>query len=446
MRLLISLTAFLLVQATIGQNIETTFGVKAGGYFSSEDVLPAWFFTNNHQALGVLSNFSGEINGVARYKIGDATLEAGTAWFYRDDVEDEFQRKDLYLQFKNNWLEVTAGAKAWPEAVHGLSMTNKNFLWSLNSRPLGGLLAQASNPLKISETFAMDWGIAHYALNDDRYVENTNVHYKRLGVFINFNENHKLHLRLQHFAQWGGTSPDFGDLPNDFSAYIDVFFARENAETGEENELENAVGNHLGSYFIQYDFLTSIGAFAIYHEHPFEDGSGTRLVNVPDGVYGLQWSPKEKKIVEMIVYEYLDTSDQSGRDGGRGFDGYFGNSVYRSGWSYEKNILGFPFFIYDRELVLDGVNSPIASNSTKAHNLGIAGTAYGVHWRFKTTYVRNSGTLRQPFDVPLKNWLNYASFTYPTKDYGNFTLMLGADFNNIADDVFGAGIQYSYLF
>ena len=359
-------------------------------------------------------------------------------------MEDEFQRKEIYLQFKNSWLEVTTGSKAWPEVANGLSATNKNFLWSLNIRPLSGILIQASNPLKLSETFALDWGIAHYELNDERFVSNPKVHYKRLGVFITFNENHKLHARLQHFAQWDGVSPVFGELPDGFDGYFNVFLARERTETGADNEIENAVGNHLGSYYLEYNFNTAIGAFGIYHEHPFEDGSGTRLVNVPDGVYGIQFSPENQRIISGVLYEYIDTSDQSGIDPGRGFDGYFGNSVYRSGWSYEKNVIGFPFIIYDRELVLNDINSPISSNRTKVHNFGIMGSLYGIHWKVKSTIVKNSGTLRKPYDIPVKNWLNFASFTYPTEQYGEFTLLFGADSGNLSDTVIAGGVGYSY--
>ena len=96
----------------------------------------------------------------------------------------------LTFQFENSWLLATVGSKKQKEMLDGLSATNQNFLCSGNARPLPGILLEANNPLKISNTFGLDWGIGHYELNDNRFVNGTHVHYKRLALITTFNENH----------------------------------------------------------------------------------------------------------------------------------------------------------------------------------------------------------------------------------------------------------------
>ncbi|MBL4664182.1 MAG: hypothetical protein JKY22_11665, partial [Flavobacteriaceae bacterium] len=278
------------------QSIEWDGKISVSGLFSSEDVNPFWMYANSDGQFGSASKFSGlgEVSG--SYTLSDnASFEAGVALFYRDEVVDEFQRRDLYLQFKNRWLKATLGAKRGETRVQGLSATNKNLLLSGNARPFGGLIIEANNPLKLSEIFNIDWGIAHYQLNDNRFVNDVRIHYKRLGLITQFNENNQLTVQIQHYAQWGGTSPIFGELPNDFKAFVDVFLAKRAPEIGIEGEIQNAVGNHLGTYLIDYKFNTTIGDFSVYHEHPFEDGSGTGFANFPDGVWGVYFKPEQNK-------------------------------------------------------------------------------------------------------------------------------------------------------
>ena len=123
------------------QSIDWEGKLSATGLFSSEETNPFWIYANSDGQFGAASQFSGlgEVSG--RYALSDnASIEAGVALFYRDEVTDEFQRRDLYLQFKNKWLKATAGAKRSETQAQGLSATNKNFLLSRNARPLGGLL------------------------------------------------------------------------------------------------------------------------------------------------------------------------------------------------------------------------------------------------------------------------------------------------------------------
>ncbi len=428
------------------QKIDFEGSVEVNGAVGSEDVIPFWMFTNSSTEFGALSNFSGTGEVIGTYDISEnASVEAGGSFFYRDDVTDEFQRRELYARFQNNWLRVTLGAKASETLNEGLSATNKNFLWSNNARPIPGLLIEANEPIRISDVFGIDWGIGHYVMNDDRYVEDTRIHYKRLALVVTLNENHKLTGRIQHFAQWAGTSPEVGDLESDFSAFVDVFFARRSKEVLVDGELLNAVGNHLGSYLLDYEFNTNIGAFSISHEHPFEDGSGTRLANFPDGVWAVFFEPSNSRIFDAFQYEFITTTDQ-GNSPTAGVDNYFNNSVYRSGWTYEQNIIGLPFVLFDRTTQIGPLNSPIVGNRIVAHNFGASGQINKIAWKLKSTAVTNKGLAGVPFDPELRNWYNYLLLSYTNEAYGTISLSAGADFGNLTDTNFGGGIGYRYSF
>ncbi len=440
------ISCFFLISLSVAQSIEWEGKVSATGIVSSEEVNPFWFYINKNGQFGAATQFSGfgEVSGLYAFS-ESVSLEAGAAFFYRDKVTNEFQRRDLYLRFKNRWLKVTAGSKRPDIEAQGLSATNKNFLFSGNARPLAGVVLEANNPIRISETFSIDWGLGHYQLNDDRYVNDVRVHYKRLGLIIKFSENSKLTTQLQHFAQWAGVSPTFGQLPDDFSAFIDVFFARKAPEINVDGEIENAVGNHLGSFLLDYEFKTAIGYFSIYHEHPFEDGSGTRWANFPDGVWGVHFMPLNKTVFTGILYEYITTIDQSASDVS-GFDNYFRNSVYRSGWSYEGRIIGMPFILIDNSIIINDMNSPIISNREQVHHFGFKGTVNKIDWTLKSTFVTHLGSFVNPFDPEIDLWHNYISFSYTTEKYGAFTLFGGLDSGSTIETTAGGGLEYSFSF
>ena len=443
MKNFLTLIVFIFSTTLISQNLDFGGEITFLSVGSNKEEIPFWMYTNTNTALGQTTNFSGIGDLKTKYSFESSFIEAGVAVFYRDGMIDDFQRRDLYLRYQNSWLSTTIGAKQQEIEVEGLSATNKNILWSSNARPLPGLIIEANNPIKISETFSIDWGIAHYSLNDERYVDDVWLHYKRLGLITTFNDHNKLTAKIQHFAQWAGTSPTFGKLPNDLSAFIEVFFAK---QTSTEGENANVLGNHLGSIMLDYEFVTNIGDFSVYYDHPFEDRSGLRFANFPDGVWGVFYTPENKKIISNFLYEYIDTSDQSGNTSISGFDNYFSNNLYRSGWTYEGNIIGLPFIMTDKDIVINDITSPIVSNRVRLHHIGVSGSFNKIEWMLKTTFSKNLGTYNKPFNPTLENWYNYVSFSYTTNLYGTFILIGGVDISNLNDTIVGGGLSYSYSF
>jgi hypothetical protein len=443
MRLTFILLCCVVAAGAQTSKIHTEGEVTALAFASSEATLPFWFSTNQFNRIGSGSDYSLNAAITSSFAFSEGhTLSLGASGAYRNGFEEEFQRIDLYVNYRNNWFDITVGARRDPLQLDGLSATNQNFLWSQNARPLPGIKLEAPGWQRLTNGLYLDWSIAHYIMNDERFVEDTWVHSKDLALKWDINERHSIQFKLQHIAQWAGTSPLAGEQPNDIEAFFDVFIASRSNE-----ELPgNALGNHMGTYFVQYELEASQGKFSFYHEHPFEDGSGTRLANFPDGVWGISYAPVNKKLFSRLVYEFITTEDQSGSVTGSGNDRYFSNKLYRTGWAYEQTIIGFPFFFFDKTRVIDIDTTPIINDVVQVHHFAANGYFGRFAWIIKSSISKNSGTLREPFSPSWNNWYNFISLGYDAKEYGLFTLIAGADTSNVADDNFGAGIQYSYKF
>ena len=426
------------------QNINSEFNVDVMGLIPSGDSNPFWFTHNTHYRFGESSNFSGLAAGTARYSLSEnASLNGGISVYYRDEVPNEFQRETLYFNYTNRWLRATLGSQKNHDPSLGLSSSAQNFLMSGNARPLPGLLLEANQPIRLGNFFSIDWGIGHYLLNDDRYVRDPYVHYKRLGVKWQWNVNNSFKARLQHFAIWGGTSPEYGELSSDFGAFIDVFFATQPESDPVPGEALNALGNHLGSYFFEYSTNQDWGMLNIYHEHPFEDGSGSGWANFPDGIWGVLFQPENTSFVSAFLYEYINTTNQSERTSS-GADNYFSNSVYRSGWTYEGNIIGIPFILNDPTLEITPDTNPIISNRLRGHQFGVRGEFDRFNWLLKSSIVTNyfRGSEKEGF-----TFLYNALFVeYKTPNYGILKGQLGWDNGESIDSRFGIGIGYAYYF
>ncbi len=415
--------------------------LTAMGFGATGDNLPFWMYRNTNGRIDAETNVAGLLRGSISYYLSESSyFEFGAGAVASDGNKNSLRRDELYLSYVDPWVKVTLGSKNPYEEYQGLSVVAKDFILSGNSRALPGLIVEAPEPLMLSNTFGIDWGIAHYALNDDRYVDNTYVHYKRLALVVNLDSKNQFVGGIEHYAQWAGDSPEFGPLPSSFSDFLIVFRAGYAETDTVLNEEFNALGNHLGFYNFEYNFTPSSGRFSFYHQHPFEDGSGTAFKNFPDGIWGFYFGPNTVDFDSFITgfsLEYVQTTDQSGRDRP---DNYFNNGVYRSGWTYDSNTIGLPF------IVPSGDSSLTLYNRTRAINVGLA--ARDGNWSFKTkmSFAQNLGTYRIPIDPEEFAIYSYLNTTYSLEKYGNFSLLLGFDYSDQNKDTFGGGLTYTYSY
>lgn len=423
------------------QNTEFQTSVSTGLFYGDSE-LPYWFYTNQNGRLDAETNFLGLGEQELNFKLGEKSkIELKGGLLYSDGVNDDFIIDQLYARFTNSWLKVSVGVFHEEEALDGLSSTNQNIIWSANARSVPGILIEANEPISIFKGVSLDWGFGHYELNDERDVDGANIHYKRLGAKFQFNENNAFTFELQHYAQWAGTSPVFGELPSGFSDYVDIIFAsRSGDENAPDGEQINALGNHLGSYNLTYEGKIGAHSFQLYHQHLFEDGSGTAWKNFPDGLYGA-YINLENSILKSVLYEYVHTIYQNGTGTRTGNDNYFNNGIYRSGWRYQGNTLGVPFLIPAQIGVSPG------TSRVRAHHIGLTATYKKFDFTLKTSYVQSLGTYPNPIVPKLESVYTFGSMTYSSSNYGKFTLLTGFDaISGGVDSRYGLGIQYKYAF
>ena len=224
---------------------------------------------------------------------------------------------------------------------------------------------------------------------------------------------------LEHWAQWGGNSPAYGSQPISFGDYWRIFMAGKGGEDATRSDQINVLGNHLGKECLRLDWRHSAFTMTLQYDKPFEDGSGMKYKNAPDGIWSIQFLFKDREaFVTDLVMEYIQTSWQSGPEHDRpatdeeraeqapdspylgivvlgGCDNYFGHSQYISGWTYHNRIIGLPL-ILPAAPDAEGITRRIVSTRLKGCHLGLKGMfARKIPYSFKATYTTNYGVYKQ---------------------------------------------------
>lgn len=432
------------------QNIEISGQVNATGLLYSEENSPFWLHTNQRGRIDELSNFSGFVNTHGFYNLSEnSNLEFGLGALYQDGYSDKLQFDEAYLAFNNSWLGIVAGRKQRKELYRGLSATNQSILWSLNARPLPGIRLFTTRPIFFKNNRGLGFQAAfeEYLMDDERFVENTRLHHKSFHLVYKSSPKFQISAGLRHFVQWGGTHPEFGDLPSDFEAYTRAITGRGAGEdTGDgisEQEI-NGLGNHLGSYEINIKTILAGYNVELIYNHLFEDGSGSLLRNTPDGRYGIFIEDTAAPLdswFQAVMYEFYYTKNQSKNTPTTdGEDNYFNNNLYRSGWTYENRVLGLPF------ITLGPDRFRIANNKILAHHVGLSGMAFNkVPYRFLGSFRKNYGAKGSP-NINGKHVLSTYLDLNLLQNVVNLNLQLGSDFSEIGGPNFGAGVSISKSF
>lgn len=406
---------------------------------SNTEELPYWFTHNQRGRISDSTNVL--VSTVYKFNYVTATkhnFSVGANAQYVNQAASKFQIDQLYINYSNRWLNATLGAKHPDIKYNGLSSSNGNILWSGNTRAIPGLLLKANTPIKITKAIALNWGLGHYELGDDRYAKGAKIHYKSLGAFIKFNKKSQLQLGIKHYVQWAGDTEAFGKAPSGASDFIDIFFAK---KAGNENAIDgekvNALGNHLGLYDIKYSYTFKKSKVELYHQHLFEDGSGSAFKNFPDGIWGVNLTNKASWL-SSILYEYVYTLNQSGPTGRSGRDNYFSNSFYRSGWRYKDRVIGVPF------ITPKNIENGPGSNRIKAHHLGAKLEFPKIEILIKGSILERLGTYSSPINPKQKSLYSYINGSYLISNKFLITLSVGVDYNSYKKNVYGIGGALKY--
>lgn len=423
--------------------------IQLEGYYSSQDDLPFWFYSNQRGRVSNETNFDGWVTGKMNYDFSsEARLEVGAGVLYRDGSGDNVVIDELYADFNYKKLQIILGRKQRPEMYHGLSAANENILWSLNAQPVPGIQIKTNAPVYpfLNKKFGFEASWNEYYLGDNPGAEDVRLHHKSLTLLYNFNKGWNVGIGLQHFVQWAGYSERLGAQPKGLTDYLKVITGRGGGENSSVMDQDNALGNHLGSWEIKVTKSTSRHTFQFIFNNLFEDGSGSRLANFPDGRYGIFIEPTNKKEwLTGLLYEFYYTKDQS-QTGPHPYDNYFNSVMYPHGWTYNNRVLGVPFFEYDRHL------NVISNNTFLAHQLGATGNlfvaAQQLPYKFMLSYASNKGTYSTLETMPDidEDRFNFYSEWRLLNAPVVLNLKLGLEIHTGHKPIFATGLSFSRTF
>jgi len=429
-----------------------TYQGTLGATAASTAGQPLWLRANEYGRIDPQS-----ANGYVRVA-GTGQTDTSRVWDARVGVDllgrwsssETVHFSELYTRLRYRFVQLRVGRRHNPIGpVNGGTLSTGSLIQSRNATPVPMVSVGTAGYVSVPFTKGLVQVKGHYAhgwFDDNRFVENVYLH--RKAAYLRFGAGRRVSatMGLVHNAQWGGTSPADGTLPQDGADYLDVVIGARGPEDAPKGEQVNAIGNHVGIFdfggTVRWDGFTVSG----YHQHLFEDGSGfDKWDNVPDGLYGLRWRKAQEGIVSTIQYEFLYTKNQSGSIRPPGRDDYYNNFIYRSGWSSNGAVLGSPLMLYDPSRTN---TNTVYSNRVVAHHLGVAGwVSSRLQYRALATWMRHSGTFDYPFSTTqtqMSALLELTVLPFPTPEI-EVTGAVAVDTGEIPDGRMGiqVGITYS---
>lgn len=387
-------------------------------FAATDSVLPFWLTANRHGKVNASNSFL-NITDFAIGQVYKINPESNFDYTWGGNFIAAFGESNYYqvnqafagLSLKG-W-EIKGGMFYDEIRYAGLSTTNGNLARSQNARPVPTIrfstLGYKPVPLMqnwLSFKGEYDEGF----LNDERYVEGAHLHHKNLYFKFQTSSTFNFSIGFEHYVMWGGTSTNenIGELPGweDYWRYV---FALPGNEDFLLTDQENISGNQLGTYQFEFDKDFSDFHLTLYISHLWEDNSGLNWRNWPDNLLGLHVNIKnEKRLVTDIVYEFTNTRQQSIKDSiysfdetsGKWkmneFDNYYNHGIYRSGFTYQQQVMSSPLFYPVNQR--DGISLGIESNRFFSHHLGVKGNfSENFKWKGLLTYIQHLGTYSKPY-------------------------------------------------
>lgn len=420
---------------------------------ATDSILPFWFTANQHGKIKSLGSFL----NISDFNIGQAynvkpKSKFGYTWgtnlVAAFGNSTYYQINQAYAGLTLKGWEIKGGLFYDDTRYAGLSTTNGNLARSQNARPVPTirfstlgykLFPFAKNWLSFKGEY--DEGF----LNDERYVDGAHLHHKSLYFKIHPSASWDFNIGFEHYVMWGGTSrnENIGELPHGWNAYWHYVFAIPGGEDFPLIDQLNISGNQLGTYQLQIEKEFSKVKTTFYLSHPWEDNSGLNWHNWPDNLLGLHINIKnDKKLITDFVYEFTNTRQQSivdslyywdensGKWEMKVYDDYYNNSIYRSGFTYNQQVMSSPLFFPIK--LSEGISIGIRSNRFFAHHIGARGYfSEKVSWKGMFTYIQHLGV----WSIPYKSSQNQVSglfeLHYTNPEFPvEIGFSTGADFSN----------------
>jgi len=331
-----------------------------------------------------------------------------------DATKSNIYFHEMYIKARLSVFDMIIGSREEHLGNQDSTLSSGGMLFSQNSRPMPKITFGIEHFTPVPFTLGyieLKGALVHGWFSDNTYIKNARLLHNYVYVKVGGRLPVHFEYGLDHVAQWGGYNPEFGQQPTSFGDYIKILKGQSGGSNASIGDQINALGNHIISQSMKLEVNILDYRISGYWQNISEDGP-IRIIwdtmNRPDGLWGISLRNNKFPFVKGILYEYLNTTDQSGpyhdKDGiiYGGADSYYTNSSFPSGWSYYSRTIGTPF-ISSPAYNTDGSLSTL-NNRVQVHHIGIEGDVYGYQYRLLSSYSKNYGSYNSPLgDEKKKN-------------------------------------------
>ncbi|MBQ8220725.1 MAG: hypothetical protein IJZ31_05910 [Bacteroidaceae bacterium] len=488
--LLLLLASSLYTQADEWSKIH--YEVQTHAVTSAGKNAPFWLVSNRHGLSSLEGNNANLSLGI--FRAFDKHI--GLTWAYGLELAGAYNHtapfyiQQFYADLKYNCWELSFGSKErWSEGKHR-TLSGGGLTFAPNARPIPQVRFGVNEYTPINGWIQAKGHLSYGRHTDDRfqrthmanaptgsrYIEDVLFHEKT--AFLKIGNRSKAPLSaevgLEMYSQFGGRvwekRPEGDiiryDLPHSYKEYIKALIPMAAGSDAPEMEQANVNGNILGSWHFAMNYETDNWSLRAYYEHFYEDHSGLFgldhhynregirewITYLPwrDGLYGLEFTAPQNRIINTIVYEYLTSRDQSGpilqnpsgdmSGQAGGMDWYYIHTYYQS-WQHWGMSICNPHTLsplYNEEPTLTMPNQRLRS-----HHIGFDGQPTNtLHYRFMGSWSKHWGSLEDPLPTPLTQLSLMGELTYiPLKWRGwQFTGALALDRSLLIGNNFGGMI------
>lgn len=464
--LAVALPSFAQTEASLGYRVEADVNVSAGEY------APMWMTSNRYGLASERPNSGWLRAGVTydqplkrNWRVGAGLDLAGTLNNGAVPDRARFVVQQAYADVSWKMLTLSIGSKERGNFPLDKDerLSSGMMVEGMNARPVPQVRGEIREYLPLGFTgnwLSLKGHIAYGMFTDNGWQEEfaapgktvlKNVLYHSKSLMLRLGNREKLPVEFEFglltAAQFGGTvyrknedgSLTFvKDKPNGLKDFMKVLIPKQ------ASTLQNVQGNHCGSWNFALSYYLKDWKFRAYLEHYFEDHSQMfwQYGRWKDGHLGLEVTLPENRWVTRVLWEGLNTKDQTGPilyDGIAGSfqdvqmsggDNYYTNGEYL-GWQHAGLGLGHPF-LPGPAYNTDGTNE-FKSNRVRANHLGMTGDpSEEWNWRVLVSFARHWGTYSAPLDKPRKQFGSLWEVTYRPKRLAgwSFSAALGLDRGN----------------
>ncbi len=460
------------------QNEYIDIKLETSGTFTAGDYAPFWI-TNNNYGIGSEYRNKGYLRagiyGGKQFSSNELKLSVAADMLVSNNMQSDFYFHQLYADLKYKILEMSVGAKERNSLFKNKGLSTGGLTLSNNARPIPQVEISIPEFVEIPFTGSyvhfltggsygrfLDNGYKKRYAGDGKYAEDVLYHRKYFFLKIEKNTPWNVILGIEMDTQWGGKFYDYenghyASSPAKIKDFFKVLVLMSGGGDSNNTDQVNIVGNVYGSYHITGNYKWKNFSVKAYHEHFFEDHSGMIFKNIPDGIYGLEFTISKKSPVTSILFEYIHTKNQSGPflfdespeipiqvSGG---DNYYNHVEYVSLTNYGM-VTGNPLLtspIYNNKRTLYSLNTRIS-----AFHGGISGYINDhLKYRLLATYSRSWGTPFIP-SLTIRNQFSglvEMNYTPPNLEGWAFGGALGYDDSaNMVGDNTGINLKVSKLF